>query len=170
MVPEHKLQQRRKPEASLAELRERLLIGPGRVIAAEGDGPGALRSAVLASYLLAFPDVDSAQRVVGEWHDFGRPLRRPDLRVARRLPSSRRMIDDVVREVLDGFPFDTSQPHGTGDRAIVPIEDEKAFATAELEVIAALGRGDREADAEVWLSRADDIGIDDLVALLSLQG
>jgi hypothetical protein len=60
MVPEHKFQQCRKPKAGLAELRKRLLIGPGGIISAKGDRPGALWSAVLASHLLAFPDVDSA--------------------------------------------------------------------------------------------------------------
>jgi hypothetical protein len=49
------------------------------------------------------------------------------------------MIDDVVGEVLDGFLFDTGQAHGAGNRAIVPIEDVKTFAAAELKVIAALG-------------------------------
>jgi hypothetical protein len=142
MNPEHLLQQRRKPEAGLPELRERLLIGPGGVIAAKGDRPGALGSAILASYLLALTDVDSAQCGVGERHDFRRPLRGPCLWLARRLPSRRRMIDDVLCEVLDGFPFDAGQAHCADNRAIVPIGDVKAFATAELKIIAALGRGE----------------------------
>ena len=150
-------------EACLPKLRQRLLIGPLRVGARQGDWPGARRLFPGRVRFGRVANFNFCKRAFRNRQYLCSPLRWPALRIASRLPPDRRPIDDCLRKVRDCLAV--LQPHGSSYGALIPVSDVKTVAVGHLEIVPTMCRNDRRSDPKSRQPSSDHIGINWFLAI-----